>query len=46
MFRWFDPKQSTVRFWGDSFDLQAIADEVMRILPIADREASKAHGQE
>jgi hypothetical protein len=43
MFRGFDPDTSTVLFWGQSFNIKEILDEVTRILPLVEIEASKSH---
>ena len=46
MFRIYDPSQSTgprIVFWGQTYDLQPIADECARIHPIAEQEANKPH---
>jgi hypothetical protein len=43
MFRVFDPTTFDVVFWGERFNVQAIATEVARIFPIAEREAAKPH---
>ena len=33
MFRAFDPRTADLAFWGQSFNIQAIMQEVQRILP-------------
>lgn len=43
MFRVYDREARTLYFWGQPFELQPIASEVGRILPIAVREADKPH---
>lgn len=40
-FRVYEPGTMMVHFWGDSFQLQPIADEVSRLFPIAQYEAEK-----
>ena len=43
MFRVLDPTTKELVFWGERFDVQAIVDEVCRVLPIAEFEAAKPH---
>lgn len=43
LFRGFDPATATARFWGDTFDIQALVTEVERLLPIATAEGAKPH---
>jgi hypothetical protein len=43
MFRWFDPTAAKLEFWGQSFDIQAVINEVRRILPKLREEANKPH---
>ena len=43
MFRVFDPTSSELVFWGQRFNLQEIAAEATRLLPIAARESNKPH---
>lgn len=42
-FRWFDPTTGDVIFWGQSFNLKALIEEVQRILPALQSEAAKPH---
>jgi hypothetical protein len=42
-FRHFDPQTTIITFWGQEFNLQKIVDEVQRILPTLEAEASKPH---
>ncbi len=46
LFRTYDPSTSTVRFWGDAYNLKEIVEEVDRIYPLLQTEASKPHWQE
>ena len=46
MFRVFDPTTGDVVFWGERFNIKAIATEAGRLLPIANAEASKPHWEE
>ncbi len=41
MFRFFDPASGDLVFWGQRFNVRALAQEAARVLPIADREAMK-----
>ena len=43
MFRGYDPASQTALFWGESFDIRAIVNEVSRIQPKVTAEASKPH---
>ena len=43
MFRAFDPRTADLAFWGQSFNIQAIMQEVQRILPKLKEEANKPH---
>jgi hypothetical protein len=43
MFRVLDPTTMEVVFWGERFDLQAIVNEVSRLLVLAEAEAAKPH---
>jgi hypothetical protein len=43
MFRVFDPSTGDVVFWGQRFRLTALAEEAVRLLPIATAEARKPH---
>lgn len=43
MFRGYDPATQTAFFWGESFDIRAIVNEVNRIRPKVTEEASKPH---
>ena len=42
-FRVYDPTTNDVVFWGERFNMQAIATEAERLLPIAETEAAKPH---
>lgn len=42
-FRWFDPTNGDLIFWGESFNLQVLVNEVERILPLLQNEARKPH---
>jgi hypothetical protein len=46
MFRGFNPQTSDVMFWGTDFNLNSLIQEVLRILPILEREANKPHWDE
>jgi hypothetical protein len=41
MFREYHPTTTDVAFWGETFNIQALVNEVMRILPAVEREAAK-----
>ena len=43
MFRAFDPRTADLAFWGQSFNIQAIMQEVQRILPKLKEGANKPH---
>jgi hypothetical protein len=43
MFRHFDPVTTELGFWGETFNVQALVNEVQRILPTVTLEASKPH---
>ncbi len=43
MFRNFDPKTSDLIFWGQEFNIQALLNEVDRMLPKLREEADKPH---
>lgn len=43
MFRAFDPATADITFWGQEFNVQAIVNEVQRILPLVSAEAQKPH---
>lgn len=45
MFRLFDPQTTDLTFWGEEFNIQEIVNEVSRILPVLEVEASKPHWQ-
>lgn len=42
-FRVYDPTTNDIVFWGERFNVQAIATEVDRVLPIAEHEANRPH---
>jgi hypothetical protein len=42
-FRWFNPVTTDMYFWGDSFNIQAIVDEVQNLFPKLEEEANKPH---
>lgn len=42
-FRWFDSNTADLVFWSQQFNLQALIDEVKRILPALRLEAAKPH---
>lgn len=42
-FRWFDPSNTDVIFWGQSFNIQSLVTEVIRVLPKLKEEADKPH---
>ena len=42
-FRWFDPRTTDVMFWGESFNIQKIVDEVKHLHPVAIQESRKPH---
>lgn len=42
-FRMFDPSTTNMTFWGEEFNIQNIVNEVTRIFPTLQREASKPH---
>lgn len=44
-FRIFDPKTTALVFWGQEFCVQDIINEVLRILPKLEEEASKPHSE-
>ena len=46
LFRAYDPSTHTVGFWGDTYDLKEIVEEVGRIYPLLLAEAEKPHWQE
>ena len=46
LFRRYDPSTATANFWGDSYNLRTITDEVNRIFPLLQVEAAKPHWQE
>lgn len=43
MFRMFDPPTGDIVFWGQRFNVTALANEASRLLPIASAEARKPH---
>lgn len=43
MFRMFDPTTCDVVFWGQDFNVQALVDEVQKIIPALEVEAAKPH---
>jgi hypothetical protein len=43
MFRLFDPQTTEIVFWGQEFNLQALVNEVQKILPSLREEARKPH---
>lgn len=43
MMRWIDPTTGDVIFWGNELNIPEVAQEVQRILPIANAENSKPH---
>lgn len=43
MFRLFDPQTAIVTFWGEEFNIQALATEAERLLPRLREEADKPH---
>jgi hypothetical protein len=45
-FRYFDPVNADVIFWGQDFNIQAIVDEVQKILPKLQEEINKPHWDE
>ncbi|WP_376742351.1 hypothetical protein [Ensifer canadensis] len=46
MFRMFDPTTADVVFWGEEFNIQALIDEVRRIMPVLEVEAAKPHWEQ
>lgn len=42
-FRMFDPVTTNMTFWSQEFNIQAIINEVTRVFPTLQREASKPH---
>ncbi len=46
LFQTYDPSTRTARFWGDTYDLKEIVEEVERIYPLLQTEAAKPHWQE
>ncbi len=46
LFRAYDPTTGIARFWGDTYNLKEIADEVNRIYPQLQTEAAKPHWKE
>ena len=42
-FRMFDPTSTDVIFWGETFNLNALIDEVARICPLLEEEANRPH---
>jgi len=46
LFRAYDPSTGAVKFWGDTYNLKEIAEEVNRIYPLLQTEAEKPHWQE
>jgi hypothetical protein len=42
-FRVYDPTTHDLIFWGEAFNVQTIVTEAERLLPVAEREASKPH---
>ena len=46
LFRGYDPSTGIARFWGDTYDLKEIVEEVSRIYPLLQTEAAKPHWQE
>lgn len=45
IFRFYDPGEKEVIFWGEHFTLQPIVDEIARLLPVATAESNKPHWQ-
>ena len=43
LFRGYDPATGTARFWGDTYNLKEIIEEVDRIYPLLQSEAAKPH---
>jgi hypothetical protein len=43
MFRFYDYTTNDVAFWGERFSVQEVVTELDRILPTAEREASRPH---
>ena len=43
LFRAYDPQTTELTFWGETFNLQALINEVQRILPRVDQECNKPH---
>lgn len=41
LFRAYDPSTADVTFWGDTYNLKEIVDEVMRIYPLLQAEVAK-----
>jgi hypothetical protein len=46
LFRAYDPSTRTARFWGNTYNLKEIVEEVERIYPLLQTEAAKPHWQE
>lgn len=46
LFRGYDPATGTARFWGDTYNLLKIVEEVNRIYPLLRTEAAKPHWEE
>ncbi|MGH9787939.1 MAG: hypothetical protein ACRD4U_04445 [Candidatus Acidiferrales bacterium] len=42
-FRSFDPASGQLEFWGESFDVRAVIQEIQRVLPKLREEAMKPH---
>lgn len=45
-FRMYDPETTDLTFWGETFNVQSIVNEIERILPNVEREAAKPHWEE
>ena len=46
MFRTFDPMTTDLVFWSQSFNIQALVQEVVKILPKLEQEARKPHWEQ
>lgn len=42
-FRWYDPTNGDLLFWGDAFNLRELVTEIKRLYPIAVQESKKPH---